>query len=169
MKRVPESWNIVLVGYWNRMVFQPNWGKAHFFPDDEVDVLLSTSDLDPIEYRGELVKMQVYSTKLVFRPRAPTNDESLLVAGVTALKTLKKLPETPVSGIGVNFAFIEEAAGAGLAKDIFDFPDDNPLQERGWEIEERTTSRTMMLQEQRLNFSTSCSEKKLVSISTSRP
>ena len=98
-------------------------------------MLISIMPYLPIIYRNKQVAVEVGPGRLVLRPRR-LDDACIGTAERMAHIVLDKLPETPLIGVGVNFAFVENNPGPELVE-LFNFRDDPALTEGGWGIQER--------------------------------
>ncbi len=135
------TWNIVLAGLWNQAVFTPEWVGRRLFHNKEVEALISIMPRMPLIYRNENVAIEVAPERLVVRPRR-INDTCLLAAEGTAHEALRALQDTPLMGVGVNFAFTESEPHRDLVA-LFDIADRLSLTEEGWETEERRLVRRL--------------------------
>jgi hypothetical protein len=145
-----EAWNIVLAGSWNRAIFTPDWVNRVLFDDPDLETLISILPLMPIVYRNRQVAFEVSSSRLVFRPRR-LDDACIQAAEQMANVTLDTLEDTPIHGIGINFAFVEDDIRRDLAE-LLDFRDDAELTNSGWAIEERRVARRLRLGDDVLNL-----------------
>jgi hypothetical protein len=150
MKRKPDSWNIVLAGFWNRAIFTPEWVNNFLFHEAEVETLLSIMPYLPIVYRNPRVAIEVSTPKLVLRARR-LDDESIKLAEDMAYKVLDKLQDTPLLAVGVNFAFIEESPRQDLIK-LFEFSDKGRIGDAGWDFQEVRIVRRLRKGETTLNL-----------------
>lgn len=151
MKTKPEGWNIVLAGFWNRAIFTPEWVGKLLFNAAEVETMISIMPYLPIIYRNQQVAVEVSTPRLVFRPRE-LSDACIHVAEHMAHTVLAKLQDTPLVGVGVNFAFVESAPSSRLVE-LFNLPDDDALVDTGWTVKERRLVRQVQRQDATLNLS----------------
>jgi hypothetical protein len=142
MRRKRNGWNIVLAGFWNRMIFTPEWVGPRLFPGLEFETRVALLPVFPLIYRDVAAAMEVSMTRLVFRPRILNDDASLLRAEAMARTVLKALPETPVQAVGVNFSYEEGFPPDHLAA-IFNDMDDVELNQQNWSIGERKLTRQL--------------------------
>lgn len=148
-----DNWNIVLAGLWNRAIFTPEWVGRLLFNQREVETLISVMPHMPIIYQNRQVALEVAPARLVFRPRSLV-DDYLLAAESMAHKVLATLQDTPLLGVGINFAFAESDPRRDLVA-LFDIADNQSLSEDGWEIEERRVLRRVRKGGDTLNLSLS--------------
>lgn len=161
MQKKPEGWNVVLAGFWNRMIFTPEWVGPRLFPDNpQIETVVALLPVLPIIYRDQQVSAEISSARIVCRPRDLESDESIRRAGTIAGKILSELPETPIQGIGINFGFQEQAPTPDLL-DLFTFADNNKLAQTGWETSERRIVRQLYHEGTTLNLSLSFNNDRL--------
>lgn len=143
MQKKREGWSIVLAGFWNRMIFTPEWiGPRLFAENPEIETVVALLPILPIIYRDNQVAVEISSARIVCRARNLEDDVALRRSGTTAGIILEALPETPVQGVGVNFAFREEAPPRELL-DLFGFADDSRWVDAEWEVGERKIVRQL--------------------------
>jgi hypothetical protein len=142
MKRKRSGWNIVVAGFWNRMIFTPEWVIPRLFPEPQLETLVALLPVLPLIYRNEQVALEVTMTRLSFHPRQLGSDASLLRAETMARTVLEALPETPLQAVGVNFAYKEEAPADHLVA-MFNDADDVELAQQEWAIGERKITRKL--------------------------
>jgi hypothetical protein len=143
MQKKREGWSIVLAGFWNRMIFTPEWvGPRLFGENPEIETVVALLPILPIIYRDNQVAVEISSARIVCRARNLEDEAALRRSGTTAGIVLDALPETPVQGVGVNFAFREEAPPGELL-DLFGFADNPRWVEAGWEMGERKIVRQL--------------------------
>lgn len=151
MKRKADAWNIVLAGFWNRMIFAPEWVSPRLFPEPHIETLVALLPVMPLIYQDPEVAMEISGSRLIFRPRQPAKDKVLLRAEEMARKVLKDLPETPVQAVGVNFGFREDYPPAHLLS-MFNASDDDDLAQGGWKLEDRKIVRRLQREGETLNL-----------------
>ena len=141
MKPKPDAWSTVIVGYWNRMIFTPEWVGTNIFQAEELEKLIPLVPVAPVIYQDEDVSLTVEPIRLVFRARHST---PACVGKVErmAVSVLEILPQTPVSAVGVNFGFTDGAPDDRLL-DIFNFKDNAEIGSQGWDVQTRTITRLM--------------------------
>lgn len=153
MRPKRDDWNILLAGFWNRLIFTPDWVIPRFFPGEtEVDTRVALLPILPIIYQKHDVSMEVSATRLVFRPPSPFSDEGLLRIEEMARTALESLPETPLKAIGINFGYEDERPADHLLA-MFNDVDDVELEELGWSIGERRLTRRLSKGDDVLNLS----------------
>ncbi len=136
MHTKPDGWNIVLAGFWNRMIFTPEWvGSRLFDRNAQIETVVALRPVLPIVYRDNQIAIEISAVRIVCRARDLDNEAALRRSGAVAQEILKSLPETPIQGVGINFAF-RDAASFGSLLDLFKFPDSARFAEAGWETGE---------------------------------
>ena len=139
-----DGWSIVINGHWNRMIFTPKWVGENIFNSPEVELLVSMVPTNPAIYRNEDVVLAVAEEKVSINLRK-LNVVCMEDAEAKATRILNILSHTPVSAIGVNFAFIEESPSDPLLK-IFGNPHDAEIARVfGADISKRTLTRAVKL------------------------
>src|ERR1051326_2392210 len=97
MRRKPESSSIVLAGFWNRMIFTPEWVNARLFPGvDNLEAMVALLPVMPVIFRDDEVAVEISHSRIVLKPRNQSNAGSLQRAGRLAAAILQALPETPI-------------------------------------------------------------------------
>ena len=158
MRPKRDGWNILLAGFWNRLIFTPDWVIPRFFQgEQEVETHIALLPILPITYKKHEVSMEVSSTRLVFRPPIPFTDEGLLRIEEMARIALDSLPETPVQAVGINFAYEDDHPASHLLA-MFNDVDDVELGQLGWGIGERRLTRRLSRQGDILNVSADLKE-----------
>lgn len=152
MQRKKEGWSVVLAGFWNRMIFTPEWVGPRLFGEvAEIETVVALLPILPIIYRDNQVAVEISNARIVCRARDLQNEDALRRSGTVASIILNALPETPVQGVGVNFAFRENAPAANLL-DLFDFADNPRWVEAGWEMADRKIVRQLTRDGEMLNL-----------------
>ena len=110
MRPVLEDWTIVVVGSWNVAILNPDWIGREMMNLQEVEIELIIGQNRPVpKVNSQLVSVTPSPNIVIISARQPT-DESLKAAEDAACRMLEKLPITPVSGVGINFGYVEETA-----------------------------------------------------------
>jgi hypothetical protein len=123
--------SIILVGYWNRLIFTPEWvGRKLFGGVEQVQVEIPILPVDPIVYTNDMIELKVGGGRLVFRALT-SNMVNLKAIETAAMITLQELNDTPILGVGINFAFQEKRPPKEL-KTCFEFPDEATSRKAGW-------------------------------------
>ena len=136
MRRRPEGWHVILAGFWNRLIFTPEWVADRVFHHAEFETYVALLPVLPIIFSDKSVSMEVSLARLLFRPVEWAADAGLARAERMAREVLKALPETPVQAVGVNFSYVEDFPPDYLLA-VFNDNDPQDLATMGWEIKER--------------------------------
>ncbi len=141
MKPKDNSWAVVVAGAWNRMIFTPEWVGKKVFQVDIVDALVPLMPGLPTRYQIPNMELAVQETKLVGRPRQ-YEITVLEQTEKSVLTILNLLPHTPIRGVGVNFAFVEEHPGPELLTH-FNLKGDAAIT-NSWEISAKQIKRKLV-------------------------
>jgi hypothetical protein len=99
-----KEWTIVILGNWNRAIFNPMWLKDNdVFHEESLKLEFSTT-LGMVKMTGDSVMLIPTNDSLVVAPTEVT-DENLKRVEEVAVKLLEKLPHTPISKVGINLGF----------------------------------------------------------------
>lgn len=158
MRRKPEGWNIVLAGFWNRMIFTPEWVAERIFNGEKFETYVTLLPVLPVVFKGPSVSMEVSLARLLFRPQKLNDDGDLSRAEGMAKAVLKALPETPVQAVGINFSYIEDFPPDHL-KGVFHDNDPTDLGTFGWVIKERKIARLLTQGNDSLNLTLTYNDK----------
>lgn len=156
-----ENWSVVLVGFWNQKIFNPEWLTKQKItkPNEQVEVNISIQNNSPfgIRYGFDDVHLQVFDRRLILNP---TKDEDKILKTVenTSIKILELLEHTPVSGIGVNFQFIDEKPDSNKYE-IFRFNDPEQLSDHDFEVLSSAIQRRLIREGQIINLTISNDDK----------
>lgn len=104
MKLKPEFNLLVLVGAWNKNIFNPEWVGKFLLPEKELEVEFPVNLDGSPRISTEDVRIFVLNNKLNFSLRK-TDDYILEDIEELALKISEYLPHTPVVSFGINFVF----------------------------------------------------------------
>lgn len=146
MKQIHDKTNLVLVGAWNPKILTPAWLKHNQFTTlESIQVLVAISNpLAPIQLTLEKVKLNISTAKIIIS--AVTPDVSLTDIEEFAEKLLALLPHTPITGIGYNLCYMDEAPSAELLKKFFIIDDDDFI-EADCSIDEKVIKRKFIIKE----------------------
>lgn len=146
-----ESWSVVLVGHWNRMIFTPQWVGERLFDQKEVTTRVPLTPELPVFYLRDDVALGVAFDRLFLKP-CQLSRESMEAVENMACSILDKLPHTPLSGVGVNYGFEESNAPDSLNR-LFTLEDRVEIDAMGWEAPVISIKRTLSKEGQMLNLS----------------
>ncbi|MEW5924727.1 MAG: hypothetical protein AB1746_12140 [Candidatus Zixiibacteriota bacterium] len=104
IKPLKDRWTIVIVGKWNVAIFGPKWVSENVFENKEISLEFPVQPGLPIRITSEDILIIPNTDRLVINPTG-LNDELVKLAGEKACRILEKLPHTPISMTGINFAY----------------------------------------------------------------
>jgi hypothetical protein len=145
-----DGWTLVLAGFWNPAIFRPAWVGERLFRTPVIETLVPLAPGVPVVFRSTDVAIRVSPMRLEIMPRAAT-DAALAAMENIAVSALEILAETPVSAVGVNFAFREDAPGEDVLN-LFNFHDAGRWGGQGWQAQHRELSRKFERNGQVLNL-----------------
>lgn len=107
MKIKNENSTIVIVGAWNKNIFNPEWVSKYLFPDQDIRVEIPINVEGSPLFITDNVKLSVIGNKLSF-VSLKVDDQNLDYLEEIANKVADYLPHTPVSAFGINISFEDE-------------------------------------------------------------
>jgi hypothetical protein len=122
MKSHVEKWSIVFVGAWNTAILTPDWLTKHVGATGPVQIEFPIGNpLLPLRYTLNGVHLVLARDRIILAPSADDTDvlERMESFGK---KILSILTHTPVTAVGINFEFLEDAPSAEVKK-LFKAPD----------------------------------------------
>lgn len=159
---------LVIVGAWNRAVFNPDWvGENLLRPSSgALEARIALLPRLTIEYSTELVALGVEDGRLFVLPRVSTNESFAEVERV-ALDVLRLLPQTPLNGVGFNVGYDIDDAPADLQK-VFDLADAPALATRKLSPVATTVSRTFATERGLLRMALHCEPDQAIRLDLNR-
>lgn len=109
MKAQVENWSLVLVGAWNTAILTPDWLTKQLGASGPIQIEFPIGNpLMPLRYTLNGVHLVVTREHVVL---APSADDPVILGRMESYckSILTVLTHTPVTAIGINFAFLEEA------------------------------------------------------------
>ena len=150
MKAQVDQWSIVITGQWNPHIFGADWVAKNLLAQDEgeIQIQVGLSRGFPIRLRMNTERFTLVPAqeRVQFHPRS-NETEDLSAVEEAALKTLRILPHTPVTGYGINFHFTDDLVGEFDA-DIFNARDYTRLRGMKYEALERKIVRKLRIDDQ---------------------
>jgi hypothetical protein len=146
-----ETTGIVLAGHWNRMIFTPEWVATNLFHEPMIEAEISMLPGFPAVYRHRYVLLEASSVRILIRPKFNT-DRSLGVAEDMATTVLTALPNTPLLGVGINFAFVERNPSVEMVE-LFNLRDAGAVARAEMEVPETKLVRKLVGEHGVMNFS----------------
>ncbi|MEW6236939.1 MAG: hypothetical protein AB1656_16265 [Candidatus Omnitrophota bacterium] len=150
MKPHQEKWNLVINGYWNRMIFMPEWVCKNLFVSNEVEKLVPIAPVAPLIYRDKESAIHIDDRKLFVDILNPS-DQCIIKAEKMVCTVLEELPNTPINGLGINFGFKEKTPSKELLE-IFDFKDNSCINLFGGTIKSHKIIREIIINNKMLNL-----------------
>lgn len=144
-----DDWSIVIVGFWNVMIFSPNWIGQKIFEVETIETLVPMQPKAPVLFRTDDVALSVDDKCLILNIRKST-DACINTVERMAYKILEELPETPITAIGTNFVFKEPKPDDNFLK-IFNYIDDVSIGSTEWEIKSKKLTRKLVKNSEILN------------------
>jgi hypothetical protein len=145
-----DSWTIAIVGHWNRMIFTPNWVGKKIFKTEAVEVRIPLQMNSPIAYKFQDITLSISERRVIIGMMV-LSDECLLLGENIACLIMQQLFHTPLSGIGVNFGFIETKPSTELVEALT-FSDDASI-DSAWSVQRKEMARQLEKDNQLLNMS----------------
>ena len=135
-----DSSTIVIVGFWNVMIFSPHIVAEHFFKEENIETLVSINPLAPIIYKKNDLQLNVSADRVVVSSACEGN--YLEKMENIAKNILDYLPKTPLRGLGVNYGFIENSPEPDFLN-LFSFSDETDIVLCEWSISNRVINRRL--------------------------
>ena len=129
MKLDTEFNPLVLVGAWNKHIFNPDWIGKFLLPGKKMEVEIPINVDGSPRISAENFRMFVINNKLVFSLRKD-DDNILEEIEELSLKIADYLPHTPIVTFGINFLFKCDSNFDKL-QDLFSLSDSEKLIEAG--------------------------------------
>lgn len=120
MKLVTDYNALVIVGLWNRHIFNPDWIGKFLLPETELTAEFPINIAGSWRVSTDKLRIFVVGNRLHLVP-LKTDVEVFDLLQEIALKVGTYLPHTPVTAFGVNFLF--EMSKPELINDVFNLPD----------------------------------------------
>lgn len=131
------------------MIFTPEWVGKVIFQQPDLETLIGLMPNMPLIYRNDQVAVEISQPRVAFRPRR-LDDECIRRAEEMALSVLTTLKDTPLVGLGVNFAFTEP--NPAQLVELFSFADDGQLSDADWNVRSRRIVRQLQREQDTLNL-----------------
>lgn len=158
MRLLDEFDTLVIVGGWNKNIFNPDWVSRYLFPNEKLEVEIPLNVDGSPRISSEKVRLAVLGNRLNFTSRK-SDDTIYELIQTLGLKTADYLPHTPVTGFGMNFLFQTEINDY-LSK-IFQLNDNENLGKIGCKIDSTIIKRELELDKKLINLSISLKNDKL--------
>jgi hypothetical protein len=152
MPLLPNDWNVVIVGHWNRAILSPAGVAKRLFglPDGTpVKVLVPLDVVGPYHVQHENITVIPGSDRLIVAP-LHDNYENLIEAIRITRKALEDLPRTPVFAAGLNLTYKSEKEIETLQQ-ATGSPWDDRLSDKGFVIASRSIARSLKWRDGTIN------------------
>lgn len=151
LKPEAAGWAVVLVGHWNTSIFSPKWiaGRLTSSQDVQVEVPVGGVGLAP-RLHFDAIYLYLNPQILTIAPARP-EVEILEQVERVAVRLLKDLPHTPVTGVGINFQFRDSDPTESILKG-FNFTDAVALSRAGFTSKSTTLTRRLEGNGRTVNF-----------------
>jgi len=153
-----DGWTIVIAGFWNRMIFSPEWLQAHgILPEGQMLAAELPADLSgPPRLSFDGIRMTVDPRRLILGTDAILDDRLRRMEEV-AVTILSQLSHTPIKGVGINFQWTDNDP-PGEVLNCFNVADGARLGDAGLEIRETQIVRKIADGERVINLSLTLSD-----------
>ncbi|MEA2059265.1 MAG: hypothetical protein U9P10_01815 [Thermodesulfobacteriota bacterium] len=129
MKLATEFNPLILVGAWNKHIFNPDWIGKFLLPGEKLEVEIPINVDGSARISTDNFRIFVISNKLIFSLRK--NDDNVLEEiEELSLKIADYLPHTPIVAFGINLLF-ECDNNSKKLQDLFSLSDSEQLIEAG--------------------------------------
>jgi len=149
--QLEREYNIfVLVGIWNRGIFTPDWVTKFLMPDEKnIQVEIPLNSDGSFRFSTTDFRFFIIGNRMIF---SIINKNHEVYDKITEIanRVSNTLPHTPVSAFGINFNF--EAEENEKLKKLFEFFDNESINQKGLEFSKATISRTFKMDESDLNL-----------------
>ncbi|MEA5113341.1 MAG: hypothetical protein VB050_04875 [Geobacteraceae bacterium] len=151
MKIKEETWNVVLVGKWNKYILSPEWLAQNIFQVDKVQIEFGLNVDMPPRYTANNIRLTP-SDDLVIFTSLSYDDSTLELMSSYCVSLFTKLSYTPIVACGINFGFIDDTQITPY-DNLFRFDDESALVSTGSIVRSKTINRKLVLNENKiLNF-----------------
>lgn len=151
MKLDTEFNPLVLVGAWNKHIFNPEWIGKFLLPGKNLEVEIPINVDGSPRISAENFRMFVINNKLVFSLRKD-DDNILEEIEELSLKIADYLPHTPIVAFGINFLFKSDSNFDKL-QDLFSLSDSEKLIEAGCIINSDQIKHSFIQDNRNINLS----------------
>ena len=151
---------LILVGMWNKAIFNPKWISKYLLPKEKkLQVELPLNVDGSARISSNKIRIYILGAKLCFVPLL-TTDENFESIQSLACKTADYLPHTPVTAFGINFLF-ENDTNKDLIK-IFNLNDSEKIHEIGAKIKNTRYTHSIEIDDLLINISLSTENNRML-------
>ncbi len=159
MKIKEEFKILVIVGSWNRAIFQKDWIKRFLLPNEDFLLEFSLNLDGSHRISTNNIRIEFHNNRLNFIPIKNDINTYELISEI-AFKIADYLPHTPVIGYGVNFIF--EGKSQDIKHDLIKTYDTDKLLDYKATIINSEHKHSIHLDNVSCNFSISLNNDKLI-------
>ena len=112
----PFDWNVIVLGHWNRAILTPAGIVTRLFdlsPETPVKIEVPVDGMGPYKITHDQISVVVVPGRLEVALDLP-NFELLDRARQIGVRALERLPETPVTAVGINIRYRSKEPAAEL-------------------------------------------------------
>lgn len=150
MKLKTEFNPLVIVGAWNKHIFNPEWISKFLIPEQKLEFEFLLNDDGSRRISTEDIRIFVLNNKLNFTIRK-ADDVIFENIEELALKIADYLPHTPVIAFGINFVF-ESDNNFSQLQELLKLPDKEKLIESGCIINSNQIKHNLFYAEKNINL-----------------
>lgn len=151
MKLKTEFNPLVIVGAWNKHIFNPEWINKYLLPNKKLEVEFPLNIDGSPRISTDTLRIYVLNNKLNIMLRK-ANDSVLEEIEELALKIADYLPHTPVIAFGINFLF-ESDNNYDQLKELLKLPDTDKLTQNGFIINSNQIRHNLFFDDKNINLS----------------
>lgn len=145
MEALLENWNVVASGAWNVRLFTPEWLSNNVFNTKNLNIEMGIgAGIQAFRFVSEDAIFLPADNQIICGVRK-ADKTSLIKAEGYVSKVLELLSHTPVLGVGINLAFVEEDPASELVN-LFNVADVKKLSEASYEISEAEIKRVLKME-----------------------
>lgn len=145
---------IVLVGFWNPMIFSPQWiGNGRLTDQENIDIMVPLNNpTQGTRYHFDNIILTVFNTRIHIGSKGLGQSELEKQAAI-ATRILEDLAHTPVSAVGVNFKFTVQEPSPELFS-ILPSSNMEDVAELGYSLNHQSSTRNLVKGDLVLNVKT---------------
>lgn len=145
MKALLENWNVVAIGAWNVRLFTPEWLSKNIFGTKTLNIEMGIgAGIQAWRFVSEDAIFLPAESQIICGVRK-ADKASLIKAEGYVSKALELLSHTPVVGVGINLAFLEEDPSQDLVN-LFNLNDVRKLSQESYVISETEIKRVLKIE-----------------------
>lgn len=150
MKLATEFNPLILVGAWNKYIFNPDWIGKFLLSGEKIEVEIPINTDGSPRISTENFRIFVINNKLIFSLRKD-DDNILEEIEELSLKIADYLPHTPIVAFGINFLF-ECDNNSKKLQNLFSLSDSEQLIKAGCIIDSDQIKHSFVQDNRNINF-----------------